>query len=117
MTRAQASSIRHLATAAKTSISGWRTSAILPRAASTPRIPYTVDADGFFTKEAPGFEGKRVIDDKGNKGDANEAVIKALIEAGNLVARGRLKHPLSAFLALEEAAHLPQHAAMVHCDG
>ena len=56
------------------------------------RIPYTVDADGFFTEEAPGFTGKRVIDDKGNKGDANEAVIKALIEAGNLVARGRLKH-------------------------
>jgi isoleucyl-tRNA synthetase len=57
------------------------------------RIPYTVDADGFFTKEAPGFEGKRVIDDKGDKGDANDAVIKALIESGNLVARGRLKHP------------------------
>ena len=56
------------------------------------RIPYTVDADGFFTEEAPGFEGRRVIDDKGNKGDANEAVIKALIEAGNLVSRGRLKH-------------------------
>ncbi|MGB7125448.1 MAG: class I tRNA ligase family protein, partial [Methylovirgula sp.] len=58
-----------------------------------PRIPDTVDADGFFTKEAPGFEGKRVIDDKGNKGDANEAVIKALIQSGNLVACGRLKHP------------------------
>ncbi|MGH6846365.1 MAG: isoleucine--tRNA ligase [Methylocella sp.] len=55
-------------------------------------IPYTVDADGFFTKDAPGFEGRRVIDDKGNKGDANEAVIKALIEAGNLLARGKLKH-------------------------
>jgi len=56
------------------------------------RIPYTVDADGFLTKDAPGFTGRRVIDDKGNKGDANDAVIKALIEAGNLVARGRLKH-------------------------
>ncbi|WP_036264570.1 isoleucine--tRNA ligase [Methylocapsa aurea] len=56
------------------------------------RIPYTVDADGFLTNEAPGFEGRRVIDDKGNKGDANEAVIKALIDAGNLVARGKLKH-------------------------
>ncbi len=56
------------------------------------RIPYTVDADGFLTKEAPGFEGRRVIDDKGNKGDANEAVMKALVEAGHLVARGRLKH-------------------------
>ncbi|MGB8278565.1 MAG: isoleucine--tRNA ligase [Methylovirgula sp.] len=56
------------------------------------RIPYAVDADGFFTEEAPGFTGKRVIDDKGNKGDANEAVIKALIESGNLLARGKLKH-------------------------
>jgi isoleucyl-tRNA synthetase len=56
------------------------------------RIPYTVDADGFLTKEAPGFEGKRVLDDKGNKGDANEAVMTALVEAGHLVARGRLKH-------------------------
>ncbi len=55
-------------------------------------IPYTVDADGFFTAQAPGFEGKSVITAKGDKGDANEAVIKALIEAGRLVARGRLKH-------------------------
>jgi isoleucyl-tRNA synthetase len=55
-------------------------------------IPYTVDADGSFTKDAPGFEGKFVITDKGEKGDANEAVIKALAASGNLVARGRLKH-------------------------
>jgi isoleucyl-tRNA synthetase len=55
-------------------------------------IPFTVDADGRLTKEAPGFEGKRVIDDKGNKGDANDAVIKALSEANALIARGRLKH-------------------------
>ena len=57
-----------------------------------PRIPYTVDADGFLTADAPGFAGRRVLDDKGAKGDANEAVIKALVEAGALVARGRLKH-------------------------
>ena len=56
------------------------------------RIPYTVDENGAFTADAPGFEGKRVITDKGDKGDANEAVIKALIEAGALIARGRLKH-------------------------
>jgi isoleucyl-tRNA synthetase len=55
-------------------------------------IPYTVDEDGRFTEQAPGFTGKRVITDKGEKGDANDAVIKALIEAGMLVARGRLKH-------------------------
>jgi isoleucyl-tRNA synthetase len=55
-------------------------------------IPYTVDENGAFTDQAPGFTGKRVINDKGEKGDANEAVIKALVEAGMLLARGRLKH-------------------------
>jgi isoleucyl-tRNA synthetase len=55
-------------------------------------IPYTVDADGRFTEQAPGFTGKRVLTEDGEKGDANEAVIKALIEAGMLIARGRLTH-------------------------
>jgi isoleucyl-tRNA synthetase len=55
-------------------------------------IPYTVDENGAFTEQAPGFTGKRAINDKGEKGDANEAVIKALTEAGKLLARGRLKH-------------------------
>ena len=55
-------------------------------------IPYTVDENGAFTKDAPGFEGKRVITDKGEKGDANQAVIDALVKAGMLLARGRLKH-------------------------
>jgi isoleucyl-tRNA synthetase len=57
-----------------------------------PAIPYTVDENGAFTEAAPGFTGKRVINDKGEKGDANEVVIKALIDAGMLIARGRLKH-------------------------
>ena len=55
-------------------------------------IPYTVDENGAFTDAAPGFIGRRVINDKGEKGDANEAVIKALIDARMLIARGRLKH-------------------------
>ncbi|MGJ4930689.1 isoleucine--tRNA ligase [Bradyrhizobium sp. HKCCYLS2038] len=55
-------------------------------------IPYTVDENGALTDHAPGFTGKRVINDKGEKGDANEAVIKALTDAGQLLARGRLKH-------------------------
>ena len=58
----------------------------------TTTIPYTVDENGAFTDHAPGFAGKRVINDKGEKGDANEAVIKALVEAGMLLARGQLKH-------------------------
>ncbi len=55
-------------------------------------IPTTVDADGFLTKEAPGLTGKRVITDKGEKGDANEAVIAALKDAGMIVGRSRLNH-------------------------
>jgi len=55
-------------------------------------IPYTVDDAGFFTRDAPGFEGGRVLDDSGKKGDANQRVITALAERGKMVARGRLKH-------------------------
>jgi isoleucyl-tRNA synthetase len=61
-------------------------------------IPFTVDDAGYFTKDAPGFgpdrEGgaARVIDDNGKKGDANKAVIDALIAKNMLFARGRLKH-------------------------
>ncbi|MCA3559690.1 MAG: isoleucine--tRNA ligase [Aestuariivirga sp.] len=55
-------------------------------------IPFTVDADGFYTKDAPGFTGKRVITGTGEKGDANDAVIRALTEAGALISRGRLRH-------------------------
>ena len=55
-------------------------------------IPYTVDENGALTTQAPGFTGTRVINDKGEKGDANDAVIKALVEAKNIIARGRLKH-------------------------
>jgi len=56
------------------------------------KIPFTVDDAGFYTADAPGFEGARVMDDNGKKGDANERVIKALIAADRLFARGRLKH-------------------------
>ncbi|MDO9428858.1 MAG: isoleucine--tRNA ligase [Methylobacterium sp.] len=56
------------------------------------RIPYTVDADGALTGDAPGFTGKLVLNHKGEKGDANKAIIAALTEAGTLVARGTLKH-------------------------
>jgi len=55
-------------------------------------IPYTVDENGALTEQAPGFTGTRVLNDKGEKGDANEAVIKELIARNALVARARLKH-------------------------
>jgi isoleucyl-tRNA synthetase len=68
------------------------TQQLLKRRNIDPAIPYTVDENGAFTKDAPGFEAKRVLTDKGEKGDANEAVIQALIAAGALIARGRLTH-------------------------
>ena len=55
-------------------------------------IPYTVDADGAYTADAPGFTGERVITHKGEKGKANRTVTDAVREAGMLVATGRLKH-------------------------
>ena len=64
---------------------------LLARARHRPAIPYTVDADGALTEAAPGFAGTRVLTDKGEKGDANKAVIAALTEAGALVARGGLQ--------------------------
>jgi isoleucyl-tRNA synthetase len=65
---------------------------LLEEAQIDTHIPYTVDADGRFTDQAPGFTGKRVLTEKGEKGDANESVIRALIDAGMLLARSRLKH-------------------------
>ena len=79
-------------TAGTTSTSGRRTPPRLAARGISTAIPYTVDEDGRFTEQAPGFTGKRVLTENGDKGDANEAVIKALIDAGMLIARGRLKH-------------------------
>jgi isoleucyl-tRNA synthetase len=64
----------------------------LARRGINTTIPYTVDENGALTDHAPGFTGKRVLNDKGEKGDANDAIIKALAAAGQLLARGRLKH-------------------------
>ncbi len=58
----------------------------------SPRIPFPVDDAGFYTADAPGFDGGRVMDDNGKKGNANDLVIKALIETSTLFARGRMKH-------------------------
>ena len=55
-------------------------------------MPATVDGDGCFTAEAPGFTGKTVYTGEGKHGDANPAVIEALSANGALLASGRLKH-------------------------
>ena len=116
-TPAPASSTPRPATAARTSRSGPSNAAKLAARGINTAIPYTVDENGAFTDHAPGFTGKRVLTDKGEKGDANEAVIKALADGRHADRTRPAQAPVSAFLALEEAGDLPQHAAMVHRDG
>ncbi|HEV2364248.1 MAG TPA: isoleucine--tRNA ligase [Caulobacteraceae bacterium] len=59
-------------------------------------IPETVDEDGAYFPDVPLFGGLKVLETEGKKagrfGPANEAVIERLVEAGMLLARGRLEH-------------------------
>ncbi len=55
-------------------------------------VPQTVDEDGSYFAHVPLFAGKRVYQPDGKPGDANGAVIKALIDAGMLLAKGSLLH-------------------------
>jgi isoleucyl-tRNA synthetase len=55
-------------------------------------VPFTVDEGGVYLDSVPLFAGKRVFDDKGKDGDANGAVIGALVEADRLLAKGKLRH-------------------------
>jgi isoleucyl-tRNA synthetase len=55
-------------------------------------MTYNVMEDGSFRPDLPLFGGKAILTAQGKEGDANVAVIEALIAAGKLLARGRLKH-------------------------
>jgi isoleucyl-tRNA synthetase len=61
-------------------------------ACGTRDVPHTVAPDSSYYPDVPLLAGERIYDDKGKDGRANEAVIRRLVEAGALVARGRLKH-------------------------
>jgi isoleucyl-tRNA synthetase len=52
-----------------------------------------VNEDGSFNEKVPLFAGKHILSRDGKKdGDANGAVIKELIDAGKLLAKGSLRH-------------------------
>ena len=59
-------------------------------------IPETVDPDGAYYPHVALFAGLKVLETEGKKtgkfGPANPAVMDKLIEAGTLLARGRLEH-------------------------
>ena len=51
-----------------------------------------VAGDGSYTDKVPLFAGKRILTPEGKDGDANGGVIKELIDAGALLAKGTLRH-------------------------
>ena len=63
---------------------------------SRDSIPETVDEDGAYYWHVPLFAGLKVLETEGKKsgnfGAANPAVMEKLIEAGALLARGRVEH-------------------------
>ncbi|MBG7616554.1 isoleucine--tRNA ligase [Brevundimonas sp. BAL450] len=66
------------------------------RAHGHHEIPDTVDPDGAYYEHVPLFGGLKVLETEGKKtgkfGPANPAVMEKLIEAGTLLARGRMDH-------------------------
>jgi isoleucyl-tRNA synthetase len=55
-------------------------------------VPEMIDDEGAYLPHVRPFAGKRMYFQSGAPGDANVAVIKALIEAGALLAKGTLRH-------------------------
>jgi isoleucyl-tRNA synthetase len=55
-------------------------------------MPDMVDEDGSYYDHVPLFAGMVVLTDDGKDGNANGGVIKALIGAGQLLAKGSLRH-------------------------
>src|SRR5262249_4870403 len=51
-----------------------------------------VAPDGSYTDKVPLFSGKKILTPEGKDGEANGAVIKELIQAGALLAKGTLRH-------------------------
>uniref|UniRef100_UPI0035673F21 isoleucine--tRNA ligase n=1 Tax=Actibacterium sp. TaxID=1872125 RepID=UPI0035673F21 len=56
------------------------------------RMTHNVGEESEFLPHVPFFAGLQVFDRKGKEGKANTAVIAKLVEAGGLIARGRVKH-------------------------
>ena len=58
----------------------------------TDRLTHNVNEESAFEEFVPFFAGLQVFDRKGKEGKANTAVIAKLVEAGALIARGRVTH-------------------------
>jgi isoleucyl-tRNA synthetase len=56
------------------------------------RMTHNVGEESEFLPHVPFFAGLRILDHKGKEGKANNAVIAKLVEAGGIIARGRVTH-------------------------
>jgi len=56
------------------------------------RMTHNVGEESEFLPHVPFFAGLQVFDAKGKEGKANAAVIEKLVEAGGIIARGRVTH-------------------------
>ena len=52
-------------------------------------MTHNVGEESEFLEHVPFFAGLTVFDRKGKEGKANSEVINKLVEAGNIIARGR----------------------------
>ena len=55
-------------------------------------MPEFVDEEGAYTPKVPLFAGARIYTSEGKPGDANGRVIKAIMVAGGVMAKGSLRH-------------------------
>ena len=55
-------------------------------------VPHTVAGDGKYLEHVPLFAGLAVYYADGKKGPANKLVTQAIMDAGNLVAKGQVQH-------------------------
>jgi isoleucyl-tRNA synthetase len=76
-------------------------------------MTYNVMEDGSFRPDLPLFGGKAILTPQGKEGDANVAVIEALIAAGKLLARG----PAQAFLSALAGARRPRSSTATRRNG
>ena len=77
------------------------------------RMTHNVGEESEFLPHVPFFAGLQVFDRKGKEGKANNAVIAKLVEAGGIIARGRVTHSYPHSWRSKAPIDLPQHAAVV----
>ena len=79
----------------------------------TDRMTHNVGEASEFLPHVPFFAGLEVFDRKGKEGKAKIAVIAKLVEAGGIIARGRVAHSYPHSWRSKSAGNFSQHASMV----